>query len=142
MVNPRSKGSSGEREAIVLLTAWAKDVGYDLDLERNLEQVRKGGSDVNGVPGLEIEVKRVEGSAVPQWWAQVCKAAGATGNRPFLMHRKNRHKWSFRVQAEATAFDNQQFSLVMDLDFENGKRWFQFYIWGLKQFKEKQKAEE
>ena len=93
--SPKQKGSKGEYEIIGLLTSWAAEVQVTLELERNLEQVRKGGSDVNGVPGLEIEVKRVEANGINQWWKQVCAASAKSGNRPLLCHRANRKPWQF-----------------------------------------------
>lgn len=132
--SPKNKGSGGEREVIELLTNWGREIGVGLRLERNLEQVRRGGADVNGVPGLEIEVKRVEGNGINGWWSQVCRAAQRSGGRPFLCHRKNRQPWRFRVAVlsyELRIGDQAPgapFWLVADLELEQAKRWFQEYI--------------
>lgn len=124
--SPKNKGSAGEREAIDLLTKWSSEVGVDLLLERNLEQVRHGGSDINGVPGLEIEVKRVEATNVKAWWAQVCKAAERTGNAPFLMHRANRKQWQFRVRV--WVWPCRERPLDVDLTLPEAQVWFKAYL--------------
>lgn len=130
--SPKGKGSGGEYEIIKLLTEWGEDVGYSLQLERNLEQVRKGGADVDGVPGLEIEVKRVEANGINSWWAQVCKAAKATGGRPMLCHRKNRQPWRFRVGVYVWEKNDLEGGVMVpvcaDLELADAKRWFQGYI--------------
>lgn len=130
--SPKAKGSAGEREVILLLTGWANEVGVDLRLERNLEQVRHGGSDVNGVPGLEIEVKRVEANGINQWWAQVCRAAQKTGKTPFLAHRRNRQPWRFRIGLYSALYspcgNGVVVPLVADLELASAKAWFQAHV--------------
>jgi hypothetical protein len=129
--SPKQKGSAGELEVCRLLTDWASEVGIGLTLERNLEQVRHGGADVNGVPGMEVEVKRVESNGINQWWAQVCRAAARTGKLPFLAHRRNRQPWRFRVSTHV-AMEHRgswsHFPIVADLELDQAKRWFQEYI--------------
>lgn len=124
--SPKAKGSAGELEMIALLTTWGRQAGIRLQLERNLEQVRKGGSDINGVPGLEIEVKRVEDNAINQWWAQVCTAAAKQGTTPFLAHRRNRQPWRFRVQAWVWPCRSRH--LFIDLELSEAKEWFIAYL--------------
>lgn len=130
--SPKNKGSAGEREIIDLLQSWSTEAGYPLVLERNLEQVRKGGSDVNGVPGLEIEVKRVEGNGINQWWKQVCAVSAKTGNRPFLCHRANRKPWRFRTYVWATEWtpggQGQSLPIVVDLGLHDAQQWFTHYL--------------
>lgn len=138
--SPKQKGAGGELEVCRLLTSWAASVGVQLQLERNLEQVRYGGADINGVPGLEIEVKRVEANGINQWWSQVCTAARKTGKRPMLCHRKNRQPWSFRIGASVYEVAPATGAAVLipiaiDLELAQAKVWFQNYI--LQQHKEK-----
>lgn len=131
--SPKAKGSSGEYEIIALLTAWAAEVGVQLDLTRNLEQVREGGADINGVTGLEVEVKRVENGSINQWWAQVCRAANKSGKTPTLFHRKNRQPWRARVRT-SVAMHNEftgqwdLFEVDIDLELAQAKLWFQRYV--------------
>lgn len=131
--SPKQKGSSGEYEIIALLTKWAAEVDVPLNLSRNLEQVREGGADINGVTGLEVEVKRVENGSIGQWWGQVCRAADKTGGVPSLFHRKNRQPWRARVRT-SVAMHNEftgqwdLFSIDVDLDLLQAKLWFQRYV--------------
>ncbi len=128
----KQKGSAGEYEVISLLTGWAASIGIRLVLERNLEQVRHGGADINGVPGLEIEVKRVEATGINSWWKQVLKAADKSGKRPFLIHRRNRQPWRVRVHLYAAEYTAEHVGvtipLVVDLELEDARRWFQGYL--------------
>lgn len=129
--SPKSKGSGGEYEIICLLTDWAAEIGVTLELERNLEQVRRGGADVNGVPNMEVEVKRVETLAVASWWAQVCRAADQSGKVPLLAYRQNRKKWRFKTRQYVAIYGEESGTVMieMELDLENAKRWFQYHIW-------------
>lgn len=109
MVNVKSKGMSGEREVIMMLQAEidkvVKESGCErVVLRRNLEQVRSGGADVEGLEWIEVEVKRREGEDVKKWWAQVSEAARKSGERrggavePVLLWRENRGKWKVRMR--------------------------------------------
>jgi len=134
--SPRAKGMAGEYEVIALLTIWAKEVDVPLVLSRNLLQVREGGADIDGVHGLEVEVKRVEQSTsagINQWWVQVCRAAAKTGKTPFLIHRRNRQPWRARVLT-TVAMHNELtaawdlFEVIVDLELPQAKLWFQRYV--------------
>ena len=131
--SPKQKGSSGEYEIIALLTGWAAEVEVSLDLSRNLEQVRAGGADINGVPGLEVEVKRVENGSINQWWKQVCKAADKSGKTPSLFHRKNRQPWRARVRTTVAMHNEESgvwdlFAVDADLELAQAKLWFQKHV--------------
>ena len=94
-INPRTKGASGEREACKWLfkhTALAELP------ERNLEQVRSGGSDIL-IPPFCVEVKRVEALDLLGAWIQCRKAAVDVNLEPIVMFRKNRKPWSFLISA-------------------------------------------
>lgn len=111
-----------------MLTRWAADVGVVLQLERNLEQTRYGGADINGVPGMEVEVKREQQHNIRTWWGQVTKAAKRTGKRPLLCHRKDRCQWGFRTWAYVVEYDSNGAGvlvpLVVDLDIAQAETWF------------------
>jgi len=131
--SPKAKGSSGEYEVRDLLTLWGQEVGVRLDLTRNLLQVREGGADIDGVHGLEIEVKRVEQPAIKQWWAQVCRASDKSGKLPFLAHRRNRQPWRFRVRTTVALHCDRSnnwklFQVDADLELPEAKQWFQNYL--------------
>ena len=131
--SPKQKGSGGEYEIITLLTEWGAQVGVPLTLTRNLLQTREGGADVDGVHGLEIEVKRVESNAVKQWWAQVCRASDKSGKVPMLAHRRNRQPWRFRVRTTVAMHNEysnawELFTVDADLELDQAKQWFQNYL--------------
>jgi hypothetical protein len=84
----RNKGKAGEREAAELvreLTGW--------DVRRRVRQ-HAGDSDLQGVPGWAVEVKRhrtAHAGEVARWWAQAVTQAGAL--LPVLLYRAGRAEW-------------------------------------------------
>lgn len=100
-INARAKGKAGEREAADVLTGYIGHLfiaaGHPVpELSRNLQQTREGGYDIDGLPWLAIEVKRVESEFQPAWWAQVMKAR-RPGQAAVVMYRRNLRPWRFRV---------------------------------------------
>jgi hypothetical protein len=86
----RRKGGDGEREIAALvrdLTGW--------DVKRRVRQ-HDGDSDIEGVPGWCVEVKRharATRSDVRGWWEQTARQAAAAGLRPVLFYRLDRDEW-------------------------------------------------
>jgi Holliday junction resolvase len=84
----RTKGKVGEREAAALIrqhTGWAA-----------IRRVRNGAgdSDLIGVPGWSVEVKRRASATraqVAQWWLQCVEQAG--WDLPVLLYRLDRCSW-------------------------------------------------
>ena len=82
------KGADGERE----LAAKLKEYGYE---------VERGGSlsfgitpDITGLPGIHVEVKRVERLNIPEAMRQAIRDAEAfLDGIPVLFHRRNRQPW-------------------------------------------------
>lgn len=97
MVNGRSKGANGEREAAI----WIQK-HFDLEIkpERNLEQVRKGGHDLLGFPPFAFEIKRCEVLSKRDWWLQAVTSATSTYFVPVVMFRQNKGKWNFLISAK------------------------------------------
>ncbi len=104
------KGASGEREFCKVL---GNLIGIDC-LERNLEQRRSGGHDINvnqaarptllaheretldRLNQLAIEIKRhrsATGADIGQWWSQTCRQAAAISKSPILAFRTDRGRW-------------------------------------------------
>lgn len=89
------KGAEGERELAALL----RDYGYDL---------KRGGSlsfgevpDLVGLPGVHIEVKRVERLNVPQAMGQAIRDSERFQDGvPTLFHRRNREPWLVTMRLE------------------------------------------
>ena len=84
----RDKGKCGEREAAAIIrdhTGW--------DVRRRVRQ-HDGDSDLLGVPGWSVEVKRTA-TALPSqiagWWTQAVAEAGQ--DVPLLLYRANRREW-------------------------------------------------
>ena len=87
MVNSRAKGARGEVELAHILQSY----GYDT----HRGQQYHGGPDspdVTGVPGLHIEVKRVERLDLDAAMEQSIRDAGE-GEVPVVIHRKSRKLW-------------------------------------------------
>ena len=83
----REKGKRGEREIARIL----RDHGYDA---RRGEQYcgAAGDADVIGLPGIHIEVKRVEQFRMYEALAQA-KADARMGELPVVVHRRNDCEW-------------------------------------------------
>ncbi len=86
----RTKGQTGEREAAALirdLTGW--------DVRRRVRQ-HDGDSDLEGVPGWSVEIKRHASASrgdIAAWWAQAVAQARPAGLLPVLLYRRDRDQW-------------------------------------------------
>lgn len=89
----RNKGQSCERAAAELvreLTGW--------DVRRQVRQ-HAGDSDLQGVPGWSVEVKRQRTAAageIAAWWRQAVGQAERAGGMPVLLYRADRAPWRAR----------------------------------------------
>lgn len=89
------KGADGEKELVDILTAYGYPVTW-------------GGSqtygtvpDISGLPGIHIEVKRVERLNVPEAMEQsVADAIKFRDGIPALFHRRNRKPWLVTMQLD------------------------------------------
>lgn len=93
-VNSKRKGANGEREFARL----CKSNGYDC---RRSQQYcgAAGDADVIGLPGIHIEVKRVERLNIEAAMAQGKRDARA-GEMPIVAHRRNDCEWLVTMRAE------------------------------------------
>ena len=86
-MNSRNKGKRGELEAAHLLQK------YEYDARRGQQFAGiNGDADVVGLPGIHIEVKRVEKLNIENAVDQAVRDA-REGEKPAVLHRKNRRKW-------------------------------------------------
>ena len=86
-MNSREKGARGERE----LARALREYGYDC--RRGQQYCGLGGdADVVGLPGLHLEVKRVERLELENAMAQSIRDAKGE-ELPVVMHRKNNCPW-------------------------------------------------
>lgn len=90
----RNKGKRGEREAARALTEV-----LGLPARRGQQYDGTEGKDVVTVPGLHVEVKRVESLRLYPSVEQA-KRDAADGEVPLVMHRKNHHEWLVIVPLE------------------------------------------
>ena len=93
MTNSRRKGAEGEREIAKILR------GYGYDARRGQQYSgANGDADVVGLPGVHIEVKRVE--ALNIYKAMEQSKRDARGEIPAVFHRKNGKEWKATVRLE------------------------------------------
>lgn len=87
----KRKGKVGELEVVNLL----KKFGYN-DAHRSAQYCGNtgGAADVVGLPGIHIEVKRVEKQNLKKAYEQAVNDSKANGNNiPAVFHRKSREPW-------------------------------------------------
>ena len=101
-INSRAKGAAGEREAADWLQRKFK---LEKKPQRNLEQVRSGGFDLDGFEPFAMEIKRCEALSLRNWWVQVTSAC-YNGQIPVVMYRRNREKWRFLISARYIGLKN------------------------------------
>lgn len=82
-MNSRDKGARGERE----LAEFLRGFGYDTRRGQQYSGAN-GDADVVGLPGIHIECKRVEITAVNDWLYQAISDA-REGDIPVVFHRQN-----------------------------------------------------
>lgn len=93
-MNSRQKGKRGELE-------WARvcrENGYDCRRSQQYAGAN-GDADVVGLPGVHIEVKRVERLDLDAAMSQSMRDA-KEGEMPIVAHRKNRGGWLVTMPAE------------------------------------------
>lgn len=86
-MNSREKGKRGELEVAHIL----KKYGYDARRGQQFSGAN-GDPDVVGLPGIHIEVKRVEKLNIDEALEQSIRDA-KDEEIPVVMHRKNRTEW-------------------------------------------------
>jgi Holliday junction resolvase len=91
-MNSKRKGAAGERE----FAKVCREHGYDC--RRGQQYNGLEGEDVVGLPGVHIEVKRVERLNIEEAMAQ--SKADAQGKIPIVAHRKNNCEWLITMRAE------------------------------------------
>lgn len=86
-MNSRQKGARGERELAGIL----REYGFDSHRCQKYSGV-SGDADVVGLPGIHVEVKRVERLNISEAIKQSQRDA-RPGELPAVFHRKNREEW-------------------------------------------------
>lgn len=93
-VNSKDKGKRGELEVVNLLKAAGYQVNRSAQFKGNTGQA----ADVEGLPYIHIEVKRVEKLNVSEAMQQA--AHDATKDMPAVFHRKNDEKWMVTMRID------------------------------------------
>ena len=95
-MNSRNKGKRGELEAAALL----KEHGYEGARRGQQYSGGAGSPDVCGVPGLHLEIKRVEALQLYPALAQARRDAGDDGAIPVVLHRRSGQHWVAILDAD------------------------------------------
>ena len=94
-INSRAKGASGEREIAKIL----REHGYENARRSQQYCGYNGDSDVVGLPGYHLEVKRVENLNLEKAMDQSIRDA-KEGEVPIVAHRKNGKEWKVTLHLE------------------------------------------
>lgn len=89
-VNSKRKGAVGERE----LARKLREYGYNA--RRTVQyngKAEDGEADLQGLPGIHIECKRVEKLSLYEAMAQAKRDSAGSGELPAVFHRKNNCEW-------------------------------------------------
>lgn len=86
-MNSREKGKRGELQAAKVL----KEYGYETRRGQQFSGAN-GDADVVGLPGIHLEIKRVEKLNISKAMQQSIQDA-KDGEMPVVMHRRNRETW-------------------------------------------------
>jgi len=91
VMNSKQKGKRGELEAAKIL----KDLGIGNPRRAQQYAGVAGSSDIVGVPGLAIEVKRQERASYSHLveWIKQASSAASGDQKPIVLHRKSRSDW-------------------------------------------------
>lgn len=109
-MNSKQKGARGERE----WASFCRDQGYDC--RRTAQYCGNTGdaSDVVGLPGVHIEVKRVEALNLDKAMSQAIHDSKGQ-KMPIVAHRKNNAGWMVTMQA------GDWFALYREWEAGNGE---------------------
>lgn len=96
MINSKQKGAAGERE----FANYCRTKGFDVRRTaqyngKELESL----ADVVGIPGIHVEVKRVEHLNIDNAIDQAIRD-NAGNDIPIVAHRKNNRPWLITMTAE------------------------------------------
>ena len=91
-MNSKNKGGRGERE----FAALCRDEGYDTAQRGQQFQGGVDSPDVRGLPGIHVEVKRVERLNIHDAVRQSVRDSGGQAI-PIVAHRRNRDAWMVTI---------------------------------------------
>ena len=96
MINSKKKGAAGERE----FANYCKDKGFDVrrTAQYNGKELESK-ADVVGIPGIHVEVKRVEKLNIHTAMEQAVRDNHGK-EVPIVAHRKNHKPWLITMMAD------------------------------------------
>lgn len=92
-MNSRQKGARGERE----FARVCREHGYETRRGQQYSGAN-GDADVVGLPGIHIEVKRVERLNIEE--AMIQARRDAKSQVPIVAHRRNKEPWKITMDAK------------------------------------------
>lgn len=112
MINSKKKGAAGERE----FANYCKKYGFNVrrTAQYNGKELESK-ADVVGIPGIHIEVKRVEKLNIHDAMEQAIRDSSSTKEIPIVAHRKNGTKWLITMTAD------NWFKLFLDRSDNDGE---------------------
>jgi hypothetical protein len=135
-----NKGKNGEREVVTKLNSiierilamnveWSEDVVNVARkcIQRNQNQSAVGGSDLSGVFGLAIEIKRHETLHIEQWWKQCMEQAVRNNEHPVLLYRQNHQPWRCITMGHAPLPGGRISTMRVQMEEDPFATWF--YQW-------------
>lgn len=96
-INSKSKGKRGELDIVHSL----RDAGFS-EVRRTAQYCGNTGDapDVEGLPGIHIEVKRVERLNLKKAYEQAVNDSKNSGNMPVIFHRQSHQPWMVTLSLE------------------------------------------
>lgn len=95
-INSKKKGAAGERE----FANFCKEKGFDVRRTAQFNgKELDSKADVVGIPGIHVEVKRVEKLNIHNAMDQAVRDNHGV-DIPIVAHRKNRTEWLITMRAE------------------------------------------
>ena len=95
MVNSRRKGKEGELE----FARECREAGYETARRSQQYCGTAGDADIIGLPGLHVEVKRVNRLNIEQAMKQA-KSDAKAGDLPVVAHRKDGGEWMVTMRLD------------------------------------------
>lgn len=95
MTDSRAKGARGEREAA---RAWTDVFGVAARRGQQFAGGTESPDVITGMPGIHVEVKRVEAGNPYVWMDQAVRDAGPKA--PVVLHRRNNKPWLLIVRLD------------------------------------------
>lgn len=127
----RNKGAGGEREVIRMLQPIVDRCCDSCGqvrflLRRNYTQrFQSKEYDIDGLPWIALEVKRVENqSGVESWWRQTL-ASARDGQIPVLLYRPNHQKWRARLRVPIKVTKKISVRCTVTMGIEAFLIWFE-----------------